>query len=131
MSDAADATLLRAEQEEFRRGQLYQELAETELARAECAILAGNLTAARVLAGSARTRFARRGNDRWRRVAELTLLSADLADGRPPTLLIGPAQRLAQEFRRRLGVASPDGGADRMRSLDRVGPAGTGGAIAL
>src|SRR5215203_144542 len=98
LSDAADATLLRAEQE-FRRGRLYQELAETELARAECAILAGNLTAARVLAGSARTRFARRGNDRWRRVAELTLLSADLADGRPPTLLIGPAQRLAQEFR--------------------------------
>ncbi|HWH99963.1 MAG TPA: CHAT domain-containing protein, partial [Propionibacteriaceae bacterium] len=70
----------------------------TELARAECAILAGNLTSARALAGSARTRFARRGNDRWRRVAELTLLSADLADGRPPTPLIGPAQRLAREF---------------------------------
>src|SRR5829696_4299264 len=98
LSDAADATLLRAEQE-FRRGRLYQELAETELARAECAILAGNLTAARMLAGSARTRFARRGNDRWRRVAELTLLSADLADGRPATRLIGPAQRLAEEFR--------------------------------
>ena len=36
-----------ARRKEFRRGQLYQELAETELARAECAILAGNLTAAR------------------------------------------------------------------------------------
>ena len=97
LSDAADATLLGAEQE-FRRGRLYQELAETELARAECAILAGNLKAARAFAGSARTRFARRENDRWRRVAELTLLSADLADGRPPTRLIGPAQRLAGEF---------------------------------
>jgi tetratricopeptide (TPR) repeat protein len=98
LSDAADAALLSAERE-FRRGRLYHELAETELARAECAILAGNLKAARALAGSARTRFARRGNDRWRRVAELTLLSADLADGRPPTRLIGPAERLAEQFR--------------------------------
>ena len=98
LSDAADAALLSAERE-FRRGRLYHELAETELARAECAILAGNLKAARALAGSARTRFARRGNDRWRRVAELTLLSADLADGRPPTRLIGPAVRLAEQFR--------------------------------
>jgi hypothetical protein len=98
LSDAADDALLRAERE-FRRGRLSQELAEAELARAECAILADNLKAARVLAGSARTRFARRGNDRWRRVAELTLLSADLADGRPPTRLIGPAQRLTEEFR--------------------------------
>ena len=97
LSDAADAALLSAERE-FRRGRLYQELAETELARAECALLAGNLKPARALAGSARTRFARRSNDRWRRVAELTLLSADLADGRPPTRLIGPALRLAEEF---------------------------------
>jgi tetratricopeptide (TPR) repeat protein len=97
LSDAADAALREAEKE-FRRGRLGQELAETELARAECAILSGNLKAARRLAGSARTRSARRGNDRWRRVAELTLLSADLADGRPPTRLIAPAQRLAAEF---------------------------------
>ena len=50
------------------------------------------------LAGSARTRFRRRADDRWRRVAELALLSADLADGRPPGRLVGPAERLAQEF---------------------------------
>ena len=106
LSDAADAALLSAEHE-FRRGRLYQELAETELARAECAILADNLKAARVLAGSARTRFASRGNDRWRRVAELTLLSADLADGRPPTRLIGPAQRLTEEFARKAWCCSP------------------------
>jgi hypothetical protein len=97
LSDAADRALLGA-QEEFRRGRLHQELAETELARAECAVLSGNLTAARALAGSARTRFKRRGNHRWRRVAELSLLAADLADGRPPTRLIGPALRLTDEF---------------------------------
>jgi hypothetical protein len=97
LSDAADRTLLGA-QEEFRRGRLHQELAETELARAECAVLSGNLRAARALAGSARTRFKRRGNHRWRRVAELSLLAADLADGRPPTRLIGPAARLTDEF---------------------------------
>ncbi|HET9649055.1 MAG TPA: CHAT domain-containing protein, partial [Microlunatus sp.] len=97
LSDAADRTLREAEAE-FRRGRLHHELAETELARAECAVLSGDLRAARALAGSARTRFRRRADDRWRRVAELSLLSADLADGRPPRRLIGPAERLATEF---------------------------------
>lgn len=97
LSDAADRSLLSAEAE-FRRGRLHHELAETQLARAECAILASNLKAARALASSARWRFKRRGDDRWRRVAELTLISAQLADGRPPTRLIGPATRLAAEF---------------------------------
>lgn len=97
LTDAADQTLVAAEHE-FRRGRLHQELAETELARADCAVMSHNLRAARTLAGSARTRFKRRGNDRWRRVADLTLLSADLADGRPASFLIGPAIRLASEF---------------------------------
>ncbi|GAA2098246.1 CHAT domain-containing protein [Microlunatus panaciterrae] len=95
--DAADRTLLLAE-DEFRRGRLHQELAETELARAECAMLARDLASARKLAGSARTRFKRRGNDRWRRIAELTLLQADLAAGRPASLLVAPALRLEREF---------------------------------
>ena len=55
LSDAADRALQGA-QEEFRRGRLHQELAETELARAECAVLRGNLKAARALAGSAALR---------------------------------------------------------------------------
>ena len=97
LSDAADQTLQEAESE-FRRGRLHHELAETELARAECAVLGGDLGAARALAGSARTRFRRRADDRWRRVAELALLSADLADGRPPGRLVRPAERLAREF---------------------------------
>lgn len=97
LSDAAEEVLVAAEKE-FRRGRLQQELAETELARAEGAILADNLTRARALAASARNRFRRRGNDRWRRVAELTLLAADQADGRPAARLIAPAERLAREF---------------------------------
>ncbi|GAA1839077.1 CHAT domain-containing protein [Microlunatus capsulatus] len=97
LTDAADAVLAQAEQE-FRRGRLTHERAETELARAECALLGERLGDARALAASARTRFARRGNDRWRRVAELTLLTADQADGRPPARLLAPARRLAAEF---------------------------------
>lgn len=97
LTDAADETLQGVEQE-FRRGRLFHELAETELARAECAILGDRLDAARALAAAARTRFGRRGNARWRRVAELTLLTADQAAGRPAGRLVGPARRLAREF---------------------------------
>jgi len=97
LTDAADATLAGAEQE-FRRGRLFHELGETELARAECALLGDRSHTARSLAAVARTRFSRRGNDRWRRVAELTLLTADQAAGRPPRRLIAPARRLAEEF---------------------------------
>ena len=95
--DAADKTLTAASND-FRHGRMWAYLAEAELARAECALLTGNFGRARALAGSARTRFRRRGNDDWRRRSELTLLAADLAYGRPPTLLVGPATRLAEEF---------------------------------
>ena len=97
LTDEADRALVAAA-EEFRRGRLYYELAETELARAECAALRDRLAEARALAGQARTHFRRRGNDRWRRMAELTLLLADQAAGRPPLRLVGPATRLAEEF---------------------------------
>jgi tetratricopeptide (TPR) repeat protein len=82
----------------FRRDRMAQDLAETELARAECALLAGDLSAARRFAGQARDRFRRRDNDRWRRSAELLLLQADLADRRPGPRLVGPARRLFAEF---------------------------------
>ncbi|HEX8305552.1 MAG TPA: CHAT domain-containing tetratricopeptide repeat protein [Jatrophihabitans sp.] len=83
----------------FRADRLYKELAEVELARAECALLDGEIAAARRLAATARDRFRRRSNDRWRRDAELVLLHADLAAGRPGSRLVGPALRLAAEFR--------------------------------
>lgn len=95
--DAADATLTDAAHE-FRHGRMWAYLAEAELARAECCLLTGRLAQARALAGSARTRFRRRGNTTWRRRSELTLIAADLAYGRPPSLLVGPAGRLAAEF---------------------------------
>lgn len=93
----AERTLQQA-RAEFRRGRMWADLAETELALAECALLSQDYAAARRLAAAARTRFRRRGNDRWRRQAELSLLAGDLAAGRPPTLLVGPAERLAAEF---------------------------------
>ena len=84
----------------FRADRLHKELAEVELARAECALLDGEIAAARRLAATARDRFRRRANDRWRRDAQLVLLHADLAAGRPGGGLVGPALRLAAEFRR-------------------------------
>ncbi|HEX8079469.1 MAG TPA: CHAT domain-containing tetratricopeptide repeat protein [Jatrophihabitans sp.] len=83
----------------FRTDRLSKELGEVELARAECALLDGEIAAARRLAATARDRFRRRANDRWRRDAELVLLHADLAAGRPGGRLVGPALRLAAEFR--------------------------------
>ncbi|MDQ1742137.1 MAG: hypothetical protein QOE23_476 [Pseudonocardiales bacterium] len=83
----------------FRADRLHKELAEVELTRAECALLDGEIAAARRLAATARDRFRRRSNDRWRRDAELVLLHADLAAGRPGGRLAGPALRLAGEFR--------------------------------
>jgi hypothetical protein len=82
----------------FRRDRMAQDLAETELARAECALLAGELAEARRLAARARGRFRRRGNNRWRRAAELVLLQGDLAAGRPPSRLVAPALRLRAEL---------------------------------
>ncbi|MGH8862786.1 MAG: hypothetical protein ACRDVG_16395, partial [Jatrophihabitantaceae bacterium] len=67
----------------FRRDRLAQDLGETELERARCALVAGEIDTARRLAMRARDRFRRRGNDRWRRSAELLLLQGDLAAGRP------------------------------------------------
>ena len=82
----------------FRRDRLAQDLAEVELERARCALVAGDAGAARRLAGRARTRFQRRGSDRWRRQAELVLLQADLAAGRPGARLAPPALRLRGEL---------------------------------
>jgi hypothetical protein len=78
----------------FRRDRLAQDLGEVELERARCALISGDVAGARRLAGRARDRFRRRGNDRWRRAAELVLLQGDLAAGRPGRRLVLPAIRL-------------------------------------
>ncbi|HEY2043761.1 MAG TPA: CHAT domain-containing tetratricopeptide repeat protein [Jatrophihabitans sp.] len=82
----------------FRKDRLFKDVGEVELARAECALLDGQIAAARRLASRARDRFRRRGNDSWRRNAELVLLQADLAAGRPGARIAPPARRLAAEF---------------------------------
>jgi CHAT domain-containing protein len=83
----------------FAADRLWKDVGEAELTRAECALLSGEIPAARRLAARSRDRFRRRGNDRWRRDAELVLLQADLAAGRPGARLASPALRLAAEFR--------------------------------
>jgi CHAT domain-containing protein len=89
---------LAAAAEQLSKDRAWQDVGEVELARAESSLLAGELQAARRLAGRARDRFRRHGNDRWRRNAELVLLQADLAAGRPVSRLLPPTLRLASEF---------------------------------
>lgn len=99
LSTAADDALAEASAI-FSGHRAAQDLAETQLERARCALAIGDVRAGRRFAGAARRRFLRRGNDRWRRSADLVLLQADLADGRPGSRLLPPAQRLAVEFDR-------------------------------
>lgn len=80
---------------------LSQDLAEAEVARAAAALLEGDLTLAKQLAGSAHRRFLKRGSAPWAEVAALTKLRAEadeaLADptGRPSP---GKAARLAERL---------------------------------
>jgi tetratricopeptide (TPR) repeat protein len=74
------------------------ELAEAELERARCALARGELPQARRLAASARDRFRRRGNDPWRRNAEVVVLQADVARGRAAHA-VAPARSLMAELR--------------------------------
>jgi tetratricopeptide (TPR) repeat protein len=78
LAEEAD-TALAVAADLFRRDRCWQDLGEVDLTRAEVALLTGRLDDARKLAGRARDRFRRHGNDRWRRAAELALLHADLA----------------------------------------------------
>lgn len=82
----------------LRRDRCWQDLGEVDLTRAEVALLTGRTADARTLAARARNRFRRHGNERWRRAADLMLLSADQAAGRPPARLLAPALRLADGF---------------------------------
>lgn len=67
----ADSTLAEAAAI-FAADRLTHDLAEVELARAECAMLRGDVDGARAFAASARRRFARRGDEAW--VLRATLL---------------------------------------------------------
>ena len=84
---------------DLRADRLAQDLGEAEVARAECALLAGDVAAARRFAGRARDRFRRRGNDAvaaHRRAGPAAGRPRRRAPGAPP----GPvALRLAAELR--------------------------------
>ncbi|HEY5784689.1 MAG TPA: CHAT domain-containing tetratricopeptide repeat protein [Microlunatus sp.] len=144
LPEEADAALVEAS-ELFRRDRSWQDLGEVDLTRAEVALLSGRSEDARRLSARARDRFRRHGNDRWRRAAELVLLHADLAFGRPAARLLPHATRLADEF-------AEDGFAAQTRTalllaaeleldlnrpasadalLDRVGPIGETDPIAV
>jgi tetratricopeptide (TPR) repeat protein len=74
----ADATLADAAAI-FAADRLPHDLAEVELARAECAMLRGDVDDARAFATSARRRFARRGDEAWVLRATLLGLQIDTA----------------------------------------------------
>ncbi len=93
----ADETLALAEGI-FRTDRTAQDLGETEVARAECALVTGDVAAARRYAARARDRFRRRGNARWQRAAELVLLQGDLRAGRPGARIAPVAARLAVDL---------------------------------
>lgn len=75
-----------------------QDLAEIELERARCALALGDARLARQLAMRARDRFGRRGNQEWRRSAELVVLQAGIAAGAAARRLLEPAVRLVSEL---------------------------------
>ncbi|MDP9091666.1 MAG: CHAT domain-containing tetratricopeptide repeat protein [Actinomycetota bacterium] len=91
-------SVLAAAADILRKDGQTQELGETELERARCALISGDVASARRLAARARDRFRRRGNDPWRRTSELVLLQGDVAAGRPGRRLIAPALRLRAEL---------------------------------
>jgi tetratricopeptide (TPR) repeat protein len=83
----------------FRRQRLSQDHAEAELARAQAALAAGDLEAARLWSGRASRRFVRRGNHTWAALAGLTQVRVGLAFARSPVRLAGRALRLTGELR--------------------------------
>ena len=97
LNSEADEALARAARQ-LSRDRAWQDVGEVELTRAEVALLNGDAQEARRLAGRARDRFRRHGNARWRRASELVLIQADLRGGSPPSRLVRPALRLADEF---------------------------------
>ncbi len=117
LAQDADTSLAEAA-DEFRRAGLLQDLAETELARAECALGEGEVARARSFARSAERLFSRRGNVQWQRKAQLLVLRCERreVDGRTERgraralrLLASRARRLAEDCRaeRRADLARP------------------------
>ena len=88
-----------------RRQRLYQYLAEAQLVRAQAAVAAGELAAARQWAAAAERRFRQRGNDAWADMAELTRLRARSVAPRRQAPIAAEALVLAERLRDR-GLAN-------------------------
>lgn len=97
----ADEVLARAS-ERLEAQRMAQDLGETELARADCALVDGDPASALALASSARRRFARRGNLRWQRRAELAVLRCETAAATAETQTVGEVAGSARQRLRRL-----------------------------
>ena len=97
LTSAATHALLQAA-DVFRVERRGQDLGETYLELARCALLANDVEACRSYASKARDRFRARQSDDWRRSAELVLLQGDLAAGRPSLRVAAPAARLRAEL---------------------------------
>lgn len=96
----ADEALARAATH-AREARLFQDLGETELVQAECALARDQAERALDHARSARRRFRRRRNVRWLRKAELTVLQCeratlDSADGATRSALVRVARGAEQ-----------------------------------
>lgn len=107
----ADATLAQAARA-FAAQHVPREVTECEIARAECAILHGDLPAAQRFARSARRRAVRRGDDGQRVRASLLALQVEVA-----ALTAGPLPAGMRDGRRRLDWDSVASRADRLERL--------------
>ena len=115
----ADGILAQAA-EKFREAGLPQDLAETDLVRAECALVEGEVARARSLARAAERVFVRRHNVQWQRKAELLVLQCDrlALDDRPPRTRGAALRRLAARAQRLADDCRAEHRADLARSAD-------------
>jgi tetratricopeptide (TPR) repeat protein len=113
LADAADA---------FRRAGLHQDVGETSLVRAECALVEGDTERARAFARTAERIFARRGNRQWQRRAELLVLRCDrtAVDERPEDRRTAALRRLAGRARALATACRSENRSDLARAAELV-----------
>ena len=115
----ADLLLDRAAAD-LRAAGLHQDVGETTLVRAECALVEGDPERARLLARTSEQLFARRGNVLWRRKAQLLVLRCDRArvDVRPARSRRVSLHQLAARARRLAEDCRAEGRTDLARPAD-------------
>jgi tetratricopeptide (TPR) repeat protein len=94
---SAEKALLEAENE-FRVLRASKDRADAQLARAECALVAGEMATAARMARSAQVIYRKRGSERWANVATLVALQARAQLGRRARVLLGEALQLHLQF---------------------------------